>query len=214
MCPYKDTPHTHETIKDDVFIKIISEIVSGIKEEKIIPDIKIGLFFQNEPLLDKDLFKRAKFIKKVIPTCYLMFYTNGLLLKNRLKEIENSNFDEIHLSLYGRNFKEFYNITGIKITQKKYNEIISSINYLKKINRLKVIIDESWNVKNYSSRAGFLSNNKILHKEIGTCALNMFNRLYYLQNGRKVMCCQDWRHEKEYDRTICKMCKFNLTKKE
>ena len=83
-------------MSNTLFEKIIKEI---LKEQ--LKFTYIYLFLQNEPLLDKDIFKKFRLIKKLsddkIKTGLV---TNGTLFtKEKIQELEKSEIDELIFSL-------------------------------------------------------------------------------------------------------------------
>ena len=192
MCPYKDTPHTHNIISDILFVKIVTDVKICIDKGLISPKLDFALFFQNEPLLDPFLFKRAELIKRVIPTSHLLFYTNGLLLKKRVREVIQSKFDQVYLSLYGQSSDVFNSVTGVNIKQQDLVDMMDATQEIRNIKRFEVLVDPSWDIEQYNSRAGFRNGNKILHDKVDGCHLDMDKRLHILADGRVIVCCQDW----------------------
>jgi len=78
----------------------------------------IALHNHGEPLLDKDIFKRAELIKNVLPTSTVYFSTNGILVKNRLNEILNSKTDFIIINCYDTN--TYNKIIKLDLDSKRY----------------------------------------------------------------------------------------------
>jgi radical SAM protein with 4Fe4S-binding SPASM domain len=97
MCPLTQTGKKNPTIlSDTVFDKIIKEIV-----QQQLKFTYIYLFLQNEPLMDKDIFKRCKLIKTTskgkIKTGLV---TNGsLFTKDKIDELVQSGIDELIFSI-------------------------------------------------------------------------------------------------------------------
>ena len=200
MCPHKDLAHTFQEIEEGLFAKIIREIDIGITNNLIVRDPKIFLFFHNEPLCDPNLFDRIIFIKNLIPESSIQVFTNGLQLPRYLNQLINSRIDLLYISLYGYDHTSFNEVTGLNITPAKYQEIIDTIEELKK--HLTVNVASSWvdehNEKklfNYSSRAGFYTS-KTLHQKVKGCSSNRIEGwLNFFSSGKLTLCCMDWRKE-------------------
>jgi radical SAM protein with 4Fe4S-binding SPASM domain len=110
MCPLSQIRKKNPTIMSDtVFDKIIREIV-----QHKLKFTYIYLFLQNEPLIDKDIFKRFKLIKTIskgkIKTGLV---TNGsLFTKEKIEDLVQSELDELIFSI-----DAFTENTYIKIRQ-------------------------------------------------------------------------------------------------
>ena len=77
----------------------------------------IALHNHGEPLLDNDIFKRAELIKNILPNSIVYFSTNGLLVKERLKEINNSKTDFIIINCY--DMYTYNEISNLNLNSKK-----------------------------------------------------------------------------------------------
>lgn len=218
MCPSKSINHTHQEIEDYLFEKLINEIKDLIHKNKIIKNVKILLFAQNEPLLDSKLFKRIDFIKKIIPGSIIRISTNNLLLDKYKNKIVAANFDELYISLYGYDYKSFNKCTQLQINENEYKKITNAINYIKENSNKKIIVDNSWIKDNktgkmkfqiYSSRAGYYTN-KILHKKLTGCNWHRDKGWLMIHaNGDVFLCCMDWKKETVYG-NIKKMSLENI----
>ena len=182
MCPHKSIEHTGKAIDDDLFIRIVNQIVEQADVGLVSKKVQVRLFFQNEPLLDQKLFQRAHYLREKLPWSYLVCFTNGLLLPKLKQQIIDSDFDKLYFSLYGYNAQSFNRVTELKISQDKYMEMIAALA------EIMVLFD-------YSSRAGFYSN-KILHNQIMGCKRDRANHwLHFHADGEMVLCCMDWQKE-------------------
>lgn len=84
----------HKVMTMDIFRKIILEL------NELNYSGSIGLFSNNEPLLDSMLMDRLQFARKKLPDAYIYIYTNGLLLtpEKLLQILPLVNF--IHINNY------------------------------------------------------------------------------------------------------------------
>ena len=204
MCPYKSIEHTGKAIDDDLFICIVDQIVEQVGTGLVAETVDVNLFFQNEPLIDRKLFQRAHYVREKLPLSYIICFTNGLLLPKLKQQIIDSDFNEIYFSLYGYNAQSFNRLTGLKIGEDKFVEMIAAISEIKHSRRLKTVLSSSWRrdrvrgrmvLFDYSSRAGFYSN-KILHSQINGCKRRRAEKwLHFHADGEMVLCCMDWQKE-------------------
>jgi len=202
MCPHKSIEHTGKAIDDDLFIRIVDQIAEQVGTGLVSEMVKVDLFFQNEPLIDRKLFERARYVREKLPLSYLICFTNGLLLPKLKQQIIDSDFNKLYFSLYGYDVQSFNRLTGLKISQDKFMEMIAAMLEIERSGRLRTIISPSWRHVNgrmvlfdYSSRAGFYSK-KILHSQIRGCTrARAYNWLHFHADGEMVLCCMDWQKE-------------------
>lgn len=124
MCPYtKNKENTPTSMSDDLFEKIIQEIVNESKSTFI------HLYLQNEPLMDANIFKKIQLIKKLSKgTITTAFITNGSLFTDeKIKELEESENDLVIFSLDA--FKK-----------ETYEKIRKGLNFDKILNNLEKIL--------------------------------------------------------------------------
>ena len=96
FCPVNRNidPRSTTIMSDDIFGKIIDDLralnYSG----------RIGLFSNNEPLLDKQILKRVKAAREACPNSYIYFYTNGTLLDEAFFLEASKYMDRIEIDDY------------------------------------------------------------------------------------------------------------------
>ena len=117
MCPHKSIKHTGKAIDDDLFVRIVDQVVEQVGTGLVTETVKVNLFFQNEPLLDRKLFQRANYIREKLPLSYIIIITNGLLLPKLRQKFIDSDFNELYLSLYGYDVQSFNRLTNLKISE-------------------------------------------------------------------------------------------------
>ena len=114
MCPVGQNDKKKAVVmSNSLFEKIIEEISQDRLKFKY-----IYLFLQNEPLMDKDIFKKIRLIKKIsnrkIKTGLV---TNGTLFTNeKVKELEKSEINELIFSIDA-------------LTEETYNKIRQGLNF-------------------------------------------------------------------------------------
>lgn len=201
MCPYKSIEHTHKEIDQLFFERIISEVNVAINQRIIIQDPEIYLFFNNEPLLDSKIFDRIEFIKSNIPKSKVILFSNAILLEKYKEQLVNSRLELLYISLYGYDSESFVKLTGVKITQRKFERIIESIEEIK--DKINIQVSNSWEgvdteapkIKDYSSRAGYYGENILYEHVVGCRHERNKNWLNILDTGEAVLCCMDWKKE-------------------
>ncbi len=124
MCPYATNPPKEtKRMSDELFEKIIKEIV---KESK---STFIFLYLQNEPLMDNDIFKKIKLIKRLSEeTISTGLFTNGSLFTDKkIKELISSGNNVLIVSLDAFTQKTFNKIRkGLN-----FNHIVANVNKIK-----------------------------------------------------------------------------------
>lgn len=129
MCPYsKEKPGKIEEMPNQLFEKIIKEIAYHQSRYTY-----VHLYLQNEPFLDKDVFRKLKYIKDVsngrITTGIT---TNGVLLTpDKIPELTSSDLDELVVSLDA-------------FTEKTYSKIRVGLNFNTVINNIEAIINSGY----------------------------------------------------------------------
>ena len=108
MCPYAATTAEGalQLMSDEVFEKIINEISTRNEVELIV------MSFQNEPLSDKKIIDRARYIKSVVPHITLELVSNGYLLNSSIAEDIYDVFDEVELSIHAVNHDTYKEVLG------------------------------------------------------------------------------------------------------
>ncbi len=177
MCPLsskkKEKP---EFMSDELFEKIIEEI---IKEHP--PFISIFLYLQNEPLLDKDIFKKISLINDLSNGKILTgLITNGsLLTSEKIQELKESGLTQIKISIdafteetykkirAGLDFKTVLentnNLVNSNCKTKVYTGFVIQKENIKELNKFKKYWSEKGvtvDIHFVNNRAGNLSNFK------------------------------------------------------
>lgn len=158
MCPISKMGNIKpEIMSDRLFKKIIEEISrEHLKSTSVYP------YLQNEPLMDANIFNKLKLIKKLsdgqISTGLV---TNGTLLTlEKIKELENSEVDEIIISLDA-------------FTEETYNKIRQGLNFKKVMRNIESLIDSNYD--NYFAVKFVLQKDNIAE-------LNIFKNFWKKKN--------------------------------
>lgn len=112
FCPYQGSWHQKNPGKmtDEVFKKI----VEGLKEYEI---RKFCPYLENEPLLDKDIFKRIQYVVKELKPKCVEISTNLSMLNDRILEEIAETFSniphEFRISFHGHNKETYEEIMGL-----------------------------------------------------------------------------------------------------
>lgn len=133
MCPNSQIHNkTIEPMTDKLFEKIISEILN---ESKVTP--LILLYLQNEPLMDKNIFKKIQLIKNQSKgKVHVGFLTNGNLFnEEKLKELENLK-------------KVFISFSLDAFTKGTYNKIRNSFNFENVLGNINKILNSKYDSDN------------------------------------------------------------------
>lgn len=206
MCPYSITYHTGKEISDEVFLKFISSLKEYMDYHKL-DIVKFDMFLQNEPLLDKNLFKRIKFIKQVIPGSKFEISSNGLLIHKY--EHDLIKYVDYHFYNIGGWDAQSYNISHrVNIDQDYFDRMMKTAERIKsQFDKGMVIITrfnkdkvedvekpEEWYIRDYS-RGGILSNETLYHDKIYGCYWKKHKFWNMLVDGTLILCFQDWRRQ-------------------
>ena len=199
-CPNEKIYHTGELMDDQIFLKIIQEALP-----LAVDDIEIDLYLENEPLLDDLLFQRAQFIKKVFPKSIIEVSTNCLLTP-KYKEDIIKHLDSVIMPIGGWDAESYNIIHRTNITQDYYIEIEDAVQeihntipnkshirtWVNQVSQEDLYHPKKWYNMAYS-RAGFLSNNKILFNKINGCVKDIPDGcLNFLYDGSAILCCMDY----------------------
>jgi len=96
-------------------MKLFKKIVDSLERLNIPIDL-VTFSGMEEPFLDRHLFERIKYIKKICSN--VETYTNGTLLNEELLKKINENFTRIYLSIHGNKPEEYE-----KYTKNKFQDI-------------------------------------------------------------------------------------------
>jgi radical SAM protein with 4Fe4S-binding SPASM domain len=222
FCPNAYRQPSGVKMEDWVFEKIVEEIKPYIQD-----DVEISLFLENEPLLDKKIFKRVEYIKKEIPGCELYIVTNGVFTKQYKEEILKY-FDKFNMSFYGKTHKQFNRFTGSNVSKEFYNTMLKE-NYeladtmdktpgkTGKINDQYSFLPEIPGRTCYS-RAGFINKWKKLtkNKYVHCGKREPYDYFNFLVDGSMILCCMDYIKESAFgnikEQTLEEIFKSNRAK--
>ena len=123
MCPYESTTATEKfnLMHDNLFKKIIDEITKN-KETSL-----IVLSLQNEPLADKNIIKRAKYIKSRSSKIKIELVSNGYLLTPSISDEIYKIFDIVTLSIHATTPSTYKKVMG----GLDFNKTFSNLMYIK-----------------------------------------------------------------------------------
>ncbi len=221
ICPYADTVPIQEQgrMDLDLFKRIIDEASLYQNQVK-----QIMPYLMNEPLLDRSLAEKIKYIHLKNPNAWIHIVTNGSLFDDEITDqILNSPVNSIKISMLGHRKATYEKVMGLS----NYDIVLERIvRFTEKALQLKgddfvsvcftntpgyVPDDEIAEVKKFweakgvkyeiinhpISRAG---NVKIMdaprHRHISGCtSIWRDDMIHILFNGDVVLCCMDWRRE-------------------
>ena len=108
MCPYSATTVQNSLMQMEqkLFKRLINEIGSRNNVELIV------LSLQNEPLVDKKIVDRAKYIKVTAPKVKLELVSNGYLLNPSIADEIYNVFDIVTLSIHATTSKTYVKVMG------------------------------------------------------------------------------------------------------
>ena len=110
----------HTMMDFDLFQKIVDDM--GEFEE---PVKVVYLYGFGEPLLNKDFFKMARYLKEKNVCREIRLYTNGALLSPDMNQkLVDCGIDLIRISLEGLNSEDYKRICGVKID---FEELVRNI---------------------------------------------------------------------------------------
>ncbi len=220
FCPNKKTKISipyKKYMEDDLFYSIIDQCIDlGIR--------RISPYLMNEPLMDKNLPQRIKYISKHKKfKQYTKINSNGsLLTESMARGLLDSGLDKLHISVQGIDPDIYFNLMKLDFNNAVKNieramEIKTKGNYSTKI--CVVMLDTSeihpylddirafWDKRGVTIHLNQMENrgthDKITTNKISANKLSSFrwcNRLfrqaYVLYDGRLVQCCADWEQTK------------------
>ena len=184
MCPYASTTATGllQIMSDVVFKKIIDEI--SFREEVQL----IVMSFQNEPLADKKLIERAKYIKKKAPKVNLELVSNGYLLTPNIANEIYDVFDEVELSVHAVKSETYSKVLGGLDFQKT----LDNISYIKKSSKMRSktvlrFVKQKVNVNEYSHFKKFWRRNGF-----AVLGFDLNSRLHAVKDYSKMKYREKW----------------------
>ncbi len=200
MCPRKWIYQSKFVMPSLSLLMISSEFKNAQNVGLLNKGCRIIFNFQNEPLLDKDLFRKIEIIKNSCD-CNIDFYTNGTLVASRMEEILKYKhmLSGFIYSNYGENTKEWEYVTGVSISEKKFEEMKKALEVLS--HKLNVRYWDAWRdgeLFDFSTRAGLTRQVKIKTRVSKCNWVRPYNYINIHSNGDAVLCCQDWKRETKY----------------
>lgn len=184
MCPYASTTATGElqTMNDRVFKKLVNEI-SLRKEVQL-----IVMSFQNEPLADKKLIERAKYIKEKAPHVNLELVSNGYLLTPNIAEEIYDIFDEVELSIHAVKSETYKEVLG----GLDFKKTLKNIFHIGKFNKMRSktvlrFVKQKINANEYSHFKKFWRRNGF-----AVLGFDLNSRLHAVKDYEKMKYREKW----------------------
>jgi len=210
MCPHSKMKRKQQIMSQQNFEKIVDNIM---KTEKIKFIIFSGL---GEPLIDRDLERKIKFINKKYGIKIVLFTNSSLLTNERSKKLLGLDILKINFSLNGTK-KDYGRIMGLDyenairnmeyfLKRKKelgkefpltnislmiLNEDERELNYLKKFWREKVDSVTTYNPSDWGGDLKSKDFNKNYKTKRWPC-INLWKDIYVNSNGDVVKCNADY----------------------
>lgn len=109
FCPVncKDDPRELCEMSDELFVKIVSEL------EEMKYAGRVALFSNNEPMLDKKIIERNKYLREHLPNARIHLFTNGTLLTIDIFKELIEYLDELVIDNYNQQLKIIKNVEKI-----------------------------------------------------------------------------------------------------
>jgi radical SAM protein with 4Fe4S-binding SPASM domain len=141
FCNAKCTFCPHEKMKrEKIFMNmnVFNKLVERLKQEKI--NVRyVNMAGTGEPLMDKEIFKKIKIIKKEFPKAIMYLPTNfSLADKEMIEKIIESGLDNVTISLNADNEKDYKKLMGLDFKRTINN--IENLIKIRKEKRSKLII--------------------------------------------------------------------------
>jgi len=207
ICPY--AKFSAKRVKGEMDELLFYRIVSQLRNLKSIK--KVSFNMQNEPLLDRNIAKRIKYVKD-LSGLHVMLTTNGYYLsKDMTKDLICSGADKITISLNACSRDSYRLITNSDF----YELIVDNIKRLIELkpDYLEVVISfviteyNSGEIRDFvdfwrgsgamlriykaNNKAGILDNKQEIVSQERDCIVP-FEEINILYNGEMVLCRQDW----------------------
>ena len=220
FCPYGETYATQP--KGKMSIEIFHRIIDEAAEHFV---RRISPYLMNEPLMDRDLFDKVRYINKKTPDCKVVITSNGHFLTPPMVEkiLElGSGIHELYISFQGIE-KEAYEKT--MRGNMNFERTLANVDHLieaqsrRGLERPKLwitMVDTSlidarkavayWRSRGVASkyttlenRGGNIRNAEAFSKTRAmanyTTCTRLFKQAYIMFNGDLVLCCVDYRRE-------------------
>lgn len=174
FCPAskKNDTRIHKFMSEELFKKIIAELevmqYSGV----------LSLFSNNEPLLDKRIFKFIEYARKHLPNAKHALFTNGILLDTEKFEHLCKHLDKLVIDNYNDDLKLNPNIKNIV---EIYSERTIECN-------VKIFVRKKNQIRD--SRGGQAPNREKVFGFTSACMLPI-TQMIVRPDGKISLCCQD-----------------------
>ncbi len=220
FCPYGETYGTQP--KGKMPIELFQRIIDEAAEHGV---RRISPYLMNEPLMDRDLFDKVRYINKKIPDCKVVITSNGHFLTppivEKILEV-GSGIHELYVSFQGIE-KESYEKT--MRGNMNFERTLANVDYLIETQRQRglerpklwiTMVDTSlidahqavayWRSRGVASKYTTLENrggnirdaeafSKTRSMAYYTTCTRLFKQAYIMFNGDLVLCCVDYRRE-------------------
>lgn len=176
FCPVNKNVDTRQAhfMTEKLFYKIISEL------QEINYNGRISLFSNNEPLLDKRIFKFSKYIRKHLPEATIHMFTNGTLFNvEKFKELIIE-LDELIIDNYTQDLSLIKPVKEIAEYCYNNTELIKKVSIV--LRKPKEIL---------SSRGGEAPNRKVKEIYSGVPCSMPFQQMVIRPTGKVSLCCND-----------------------
>lgn len=162
-----------EIMSDDMYENIISQLA------KLNYTGALGLFSNNEPLLDKKILNRCKLARNKLPHVYLYIYTNGILLTPEILSELLKYLDYIYID----NYNDLNELIGP--LKNIYQYLLDN-----RVDPAKISIHLRNKTEVLSSRGG-KAPNKTEYESIKSSCILPFSQIIIQPSGKVSLCCND-----------------------
>lgn len=157
--------------------------------KKIIEDLRewdyrgwISLYVNNEPFIDNRIIEMHRYVKRRLPKCKVLFFTNGILMsKEKFLEIIPY-IDKMVINNYGEKIKLHKNINEIYRYVKTHEDEFTDKDIKINIRYIKDVL---------TNRAGEAPNKKATSRIINEPCLFPYTDFTIFANGNAGICCND-----------------------
>jgi len=209
FCPYKKIRTNEKPIYLD--FERYKELINEISNY---PIVRLTLFNNNEPLLDKRISKFIEYAHKILPNIEITLSTNGRVLTiEKLYELKKSGLTTLYISIPTINNEDYKNIMGIY--PEKIIQLLDSINDQELLKMIRIAVPitkyldhdlmnsklgkylicewglefkENWNI---SESFNEVSN---FEKYEGPCDRPL-DQMVINSDGNVIICCRDWNYQ-------------------
>ncbi|MCH5279922.1 MAG: SPASM domain-containing protein [Lachnospiraceae bacterium] len=180
FCPanVRDERRERKVMAQELFEKIILELKTINWRGQIFLNIN------NEPLLDKHIEERARFIKDQLGDHVIIsMFTNGsLLTPKRLTKLKWGGVDELIINNYSKSYR-------LNSQQKKiYQYVKSNPDPFKK---MKIVINRRYSEEILATRAGLAPNKKKRNNKVFESCIYPYTDITIFPDGKVGLCCND-----------------------